>query len=231
MKNFIFGKSVNGKELTGYLYQNKEDLPILLILATIHGNEKEGLFLANHFKNVWDKDFNYTNIAVILIPEVNPDGVALNTRTNANGVDLNRNLPTKDWNPKVFNERYPPGPYAGSEPENQALVALIEKYQPKGILTLHSYSDPQINVNGHDDTNIMDFANALLEVSPYKKITRGDEMGYPTPGCLGTYAGYERGIPTVTYELLRGDSEEKILSENIPVIEKTLEYFSMKFKI
>ncbi|MFA7315895.1 MAG: hypothetical protein WC059_03790, partial [Candidatus Paceibacterota bacterium] len=99
------------------------------------------------------------------------------------------------------------------------------------ILTLHSYSDPQINVNGHDDTNIMDFANALLEVSPYKKITRGDEMGYPTPGCLGTYAGYERGIPTVTYELLRGDSEEKILSENIPVIEKTLEYFSMKFKI
>ena len=29
-------------------------------------------------------------------------------------------------------------------------------------------------------------------------------MGYPTPGSLGTYAGMEGGMPTLTVELLRG---------------------------
>ena len=34
---------------------------------------------------------------ILFIPCLNPDGMALNRRTNANGVDLNRNFPTKNW--------------------------------------------------------------------------------------------------------------------------------------
>lgn len=229
---FNFGKSAQGRDLEGYLFQNYAHLSVILILATVHGDEKEGLWLISHFKKLWDTDFPYSNVAAILVPRSNPDGVLLNTRTNGNGVDLNRNLPTKDWNPEAFNARYPPGPYAGSEPENQALIKLIEECNPVCILTLHSFKDPQINANGYPETQVLDWARTLLRVSPYKLITEGinDGMGYPTPGCMGTYAGYERGIPTITYELLRGDSKENILSGNIPVIEETMEYFDNKFK-
>ena len=31
-----------------------------------------------------------------------------------------------------------------------------------------------------------------------------EDIGYPTPGSLGTYAGWERKIPTVTFEIERG---------------------------
>jgi protein MpaA len=38
-------------------------------------------------------------------------------------------------------------------------------------------------------------------VLPYE-IT--EDIGYPTPGSLGTYAGWERQIPTITFEIERG---------------------------
>jgi protein MpaA len=231
MQEFIFGTSAKGRDIVAYLFnEDNKNLPIILIIATVHGDEVEGLWLADYFKTVWRKKFPYENVRCLLIPKANPDGFLSNTRLNGNNVDLNRNLPTKDWDPKAFNERYPPGPFAGSEPENQALVKLIEEYKPKGIFSLHSFKDPQINANGGDETGVMDLAKALYKVSPYKKITRGDEMGYPTPGCLGTYAGYERGIPTITYELLRGDSFLKIMAGNMPVVRKVLSHFDAKFQ-
>ncbi|MCX6757730.1 MAG: DUF2817 domain-containing protein [Candidatus Nomurabacteria bacterium] len=231
IRRIIYGKSALKNDLIGYLFfknNKKQNLPLILILATIHGDEVEGLWLLDHFEIPWRVKFPYSNVNVLVIPQANPDGVALKQRTNGNKVDLNRNLPTLDWSAEKFNDRYPPGPFAGSEPENKALMELIDLYKPKGILTLHSFKDPQINANGDDDTGVMDLANYLFEVSPYKKITRGDEMGYPTPGCLGTYAGYERKIPTITYELRRGDHVDNIL-ESIPVVERFIEFFNNKF--
>lgn len=223
------GYSATERSINGYVFQKKEGLPAIFVIAGVHGDEQEGIWLAEYFKSLWEQNFFYKHIKVILIPEANPDGVMLNTRLNANGVDLNRNLPTKDWNAKAFNERYPPGPYACSEPESEAMVDLIRKYQPKGILTLHSYHTPQLNANGYDKTGVMDLVNTLSKVSPYQLITRGDEIGYPAPGCLGTYAGYERDIPTITYELFRGDPKEKILMENIAVVKAFVQYFNQKF--
>ena len=226
MKTIKFGKSVEGRDLVGYVFAKRVQLPTFLILATVHGDEIEGWWLADHFKNTWKKDFPYLNVQVVLVPEINPDGFALKTRTNASGVDLNRNLPTKDWDSKFSDKQYYPGLFALSEQESVALVGLIEKYKPLGILTLHSYSQPQINANGYEESGVVAFARALQEISSYKKITMGDEIGYATPGCLGTYAGYERGIPTVTYEMPRGASKDKILLENIVVIERAVEYFN-----
>ncbi len=229
IKKIKFGVSVEGKDLLGYTFTENKHLPYIFILAGVHGDEIEGLWIANHCRKMWQDFFPYSFVQVFLVPEVNPDGVLRNTRTNSNKVDLNRNLPTTDWgSSSEMHERYPPGPYACSEPENQALVSLIESYQPIAILTLHSYLNPQINNNGNDETGVIDWADELYKVSPYKKITRGEGIGYATPGSLGTYAGYEKGIPTITYELLRGSNKEKIIQENIVVIEKTLEYFESK---
>jgi protein MpaA len=159
---------------------------------------------------------------------MNPDGFILKTRTNINGVDLNRNLPTKDWSSEFSNKMYYPGPAPFSEPENKALVSIIEKYKPKAILTLHSFTEPQINANGNKDSGVIEFAEALYKVSSYKKITIGDEIGYSTPGCLGTYAGFERNIQTITYELPVGVSKEQILLENIAVINRAIEFINTK---
>jgi protein MpaA len=133
-------------------------------------------------------------------------------------VDLNRNLPTKDWSPEAKNPRYPPGPAAGSEPENQALVRLIELCRPAAILSAHSFSKVQVNINGPS----REWGEKLASLCAYP-VT--EDIGYPTPGCLGAYAGQERGIPAITLEIERGLSKERVLDLHLPLARESLLYW------
>ncbi len=81
------------------------------------------------------------------MPAFNLDGVLRRTRGNANGVDLNRNMATKDWSPEIKTPRYHPGPSANSEAETQMLVNWLEEHKPAFICSLHSWH-PVLNVNG-----------------------------------------------------------------------------------
>ena len=49
-----------------------------------------------------------------------------------------------------------------------------------------------------------------------------ESIGYPTPGCLGTYCGLEREMPTLTYEIERGLAAEDIFKTHIPAIWESL---------
>jgi protein MpaA len=173
----------------------------ILILGGVHGDEIEGVWCALHLLNTWSKSFSY-KLQMTLVPQFNIDGILLKKRTNFNGVDLNRNLKTKDWSPEVKTERYHPGPFAGSEKENQSLMTWLDLNKPDFIISLHSWK-PLINVNGHCEP----FASQL---SAHTGYIIEETIGYPTPGCLGTYTGLERNIPTVTYEIERGLSQQEV---------------------
>ena len=142
------------------------------------------------------------------------DGLLAQSRFNGHGVDLNRNLPTNDWNPKAFDSKYPPVPSANSEPENKALVDLIGKNHFRFVITLHSWK-PLLNVNGDCGPE----AEVLSRLTGYE-IKK--EIGYPTPGCLGTYTGLERDIPTITYEIERGLAAAEVLKIHVPAILEAL---------
>ena len=211
MKTFVFGKSYFQQPLIAHRFQ--KDRARILILGGIHGDETEGIAAADALLASLIQD-NSFDLDITIVPRANPDGALHNTRGNGQGVDLNRNLPTKDWSPEIKTPRYHPGQHAGSEPENQALIALIESLQPHFILSLHSWH-PVININGE----CMDEANALAQVSGYKIDA---DIGYPTPGCLGTYTGLERQIPTITYEIERGLATKDVVKIHIPAIREML---------
>lgn len=185
------------------------------MIAGVHGDEIEGVAVGRALMAEFQKSFPF-QLRVTLIPEFNPDGVLLKQRTNSAGIDLNRNLPTSDWSPVVKNPRYPPGPHANSEPENQALVEYLKTHHPALILSLHSYQ-PCINVNG--DCRAQAEILARWTGSPIV-----DSIGYPTPGCLGTYTGIERGMPTITYEIERGLSLDRCIEVHVPAILEVLKY-------
>ena len=145
-----------------------------------------------------------------LIPQFNIEGVLNRSRTNSGDVDLNRNLPTNDWSSLMDNPRYAPGPEANSEPENRALVEWLGKFHPRFVLSLHSWK-PLLNVNG----DCYGEAQAISKVTGY---SIEESIGYPTPGCLGTYCGLERDMPTLTYEIERGMAPEKIIKEHLPAV-------------
>ncbi len=211
MKTSIFTYTSKGMPVLAYEFHNGG--PEVLILGGVHGDEIEGVFAAQELLKHFMKS-NPFKLNITLVPQFNLEGVVYKTRGNGNGVDLNRNLPTKDWSPEIKTPRYHPGPFAASENENKGLIQFIESKKPVLILSLHSWQ-PVLNVNG----NCHAVAEVLAQRTGYKI---DDDIGYPTPGCLGSYAGLERSSPTLTYEIERGLSAEKIIEIHVPAILESL---------
>ncbi|MEW6055944.1 MAG: M14 family zinc carboxypeptidase [Bdellovibrionota bacterium] len=222
LKPLELGRSVQGKPLNAFYFEGRRfsGRPLVL-LGGVHGDEIEGVWLMEELLSTWSSTPPSLEMDVLIWPRVNPDGVEAGARWNARNVDLNRNLPTKDWTPEMKNPRYPPGPHAASEPENKALVSLIERHQPRAILSAHSFSKYQVNSNGP----AREWAEALARVSGYP-VT--EDIGYPTPGALGTYAGKEKLIPTITLEIERGLDRERVLELHVPVVEAAIAYWENK---
>ena len=166
-----------------------------LIIGVFHGDEPQGEFLINEYLKK-DSPKN-----LLFIPCLNPDGMQMNKRTNSNGVDLNRNFPTKNWGKNEgenatcndANTDYYGGKSAGSEIETQFLIDTIEEFKPKLIIALHA---PYKVVNY--DGPAKDIAEKISKIINYPVEV---SIGYPTPDSFGTYAGIERQIPTITLEL------------------------------
>lgn len=207
---FIFGKTAIGLPILAYRWETGG--PEILVLGGVHGDETEGVVCAH---GLLDAFMNVSGgiplkLNLTLVPAFNLDGVLAKSRLNGNGVDLNRNLPSNDWSPQAFNERYPPGPHAGSEPENQALLSYLAARKPRFIVSLHSWK-PLLNVNGDCAAE----AEAIHALTGY---VIEPSIGYPTPGSLGTYAGIERGMPTLTYEIERGLAPREVLRVHVPAV-------------
>lgn len=211
MESRIFAQSALGLPVIAYEFKNSG--PEVLILGGVHGDEIEGVIAAQKILSICSASFPYA-LNLTVVPQFNPDGVLNKTRGNGNGVDLNRNLATKDWSPEAKTPRYQPGPFAMSETENQGLVRYIEDKKPIFIYSLHSWH-PVLNLNG----DCQKVAEVLQKHTGYKI---DDDIGYPTPGCLGTYTGLERGIPTLTYEIERGLDAASILKIHVPAIMESL---------
>jgi protein MpaA len=185
------GKSVKGEPIKSYKTV-KEAPKYNYILGAVHGDEVEGAHLASElFK--WLQETFEIDIPTLVVPVVNVDGFKLKSRVNGNGVDLNRNLPSKQWSPEAREEKYFPGTEPLSEPENKYLVSLFEQYPPKFILSFHSWY-PVINYNGA----CKELADFLASFNKYP--IEADFLTHPTPGSLGEYGPQVLKSPVLTFE-------------------------------
>ncbi len=156
--------------------------PNVLVIGVFHGDEPQGNWLIRKYFSENPK----TKLA--LIPCLNKSL----TRVNSNGVDLNRNFPTKNWKLTERNEFFG-GEKPASEEETRFIINTVEKFTPDIILTLHA-PFKVVNYDG-------DGKNIAEEISDINGYPVEGNIGYPTPGSFGTWAGVEKGIPTITLEL------------------------------
>lgn len=167
----------------------------ILIIGVFHGDEKQGEYFINSYL---EKNKNVGKNSLYFIPKLNPSGV----RKNLNGVDLNRNFPTQNWELGDNNSDYFGGFEPQSEDETKFLVDLIEKNNFSAIITIHA---PYKTVNYDGPAEIL--AQKISDIIGYPPSS---DIGYATPGSFGTYCGKERQIPTITIEIDEDEDMNKL---------------------
>lgn len=179
----------------------------ILIIGVFHGEEPQGEYLINQYLKT---DLSKIKNKLVIIPCLNPDGKNKNQRQNSNGIDLNRNFPTKNW--KITDRKeYFGGNEPAGEIETKFMVEVLNNYKFDAILSIHA---PFKIVNY--DGPAKELAEKISAITGYP--VQGD-IGYPTPGSFGNYAGVERNIPTITLELPEDETNEHLWEVNKPVFE------------
>jgi protein MpaA len=211
VRTVTLGHSVKGVPLVLEVFGDGPDR--VLIFGGIHGNEPTSVTLAqslaNHLRVNWDL---FAGRTVAILAKANPDGLAARRRTNASGVDLNRNFPARNWRrAKGAGTRH--GARPASEPETQAIMRAIELVRPARILSIHS-TRRGTHCNNYDGP-ARDVAQQMARSNGYPVR---DTMGYPTPGSFGSWAGIDRGIPTITLELPRDRNATQCWRENAAAV-------------
>gem|GEM_PF-833300 len=159
------GLSVQGRELwvlkiTDNPDEN-EDEPEIKYVATMHGNEALGtemlLSLAEDLLMDYGTDTRLTTLVngmeIHLLFMMNPDGNTAGTRTNAHGVDLNRNFPDPFTSPNNTG--------VGREAETAAVIAWTQG------------KDFDLSINFH--------TGALLVNYPFDNNASGSSVYTPCP--------------------------------------------------
>ncbi len=174
----IIGHSVEGRPIVA------SGSGPLLLFGAIHGDEPHSAELCERFLSL--------EPAAVVVPVVNPDGLARASKDNARGVDLNRNFLARNWS-AAHSPGYFPGERPLSEPESAALAQLIDQLKPRAIVSVHQ---PFRCVNW--DGPAADLAAQMAKECGYPARA---SIGYPTPGSFGSAYGVDRGLPVITLEL------------------------------
>lgn len=169
----------------------------VLLMGGIHGDELTSSSIV--FR--WMQRMNTPEAQQFewsVMPIVNPDGLLAPRpkRVNANGVDLNRNFPTPDWQkdaPKYWKlrTRSDPRRYPGhaplSEPESRWVNDEMVRFRPDVIISVHA------------PYGLLDFDGSVSPPHKFGRLVLNQVGVYP--GSLGNYSGLHKNVPVITIEL------------------------------
>jgi murein peptide amidase A len=195
----VAGRSLRGRPIAVTTFGGGDRR--LLLLGGVHGDEY-GTPVARALERylLAHPRAMPAGASIDLVACANPDGLAARTRANARRVDLNRNLPSRNWRSRLRAQDASSllglsgGRAPGSEPETRAVLDLLAtRYD--AVVSLHSRagvldcSGPGSKALGRRMSALCGLPLGTLWYDPY--IT----------GSLGRYVPEKYGIPIVTVEL------------------------------
>ena len=208
----VIGMSAQGREIAAHHFGS--GWRTLMLIGGIHGGwEANTVRLMNeliaHFEgSAGDLP---ADTALIIIPVLNPDGLALGSgvfagRMNANGVDLNRNWGC-DWSPNAVwrQQRVNPGSAAMSEPETRVLADYILRERPAAALFYHSTAGGVFAGTCGGDRGSFALSAVVGRATGY---TYGSTFSaYPVTGTAPDWLN-QQGIPSADVELFTSTDSE-----------------------
>jgi murein peptide amidase A len=190
----VVGASTSGRPLHARRFAGTvPDAPALVVVGGVHGDEPSSVAAVLELAASLERA--PCARPIWLWPALNPDGVVAGRKNSATDVDLNRNFPARNFTTS-HTPGYDPGPRPLSEPETRALAALLDGERVAGVVAVHA---PFACVNYDGPA-----AAWAAEVAAACGWPVREDIGYPTPGSLGSWLGCDRQWPVLTLELPPG---------------------------
>ena len=142
--------------------------------------------------------------SIVVVPAINPDGIANGSRTNGNNVDLNRNFATSDWKTDITTVNNTPFPKGGgltsmSEPETKAIAGLISRLRPQLVLSYHSIGSV---LAANQAGSSVAYARTYAGLSGYSNVTGSTTtFEYAVSGTADDYYAEKLGVASILIEL------------------------------
>ena len=184
----VIGFSVAGRSIDIYTFGSGDRE--YLIVAGIHGgSEWNTIELADELTTYINEHPTIIphDVTLYIIRNLNPDGEArahgVDGRVNNNGVDLNRNFPSKNWvedwdrNGCWIFRPTTGGTYGGSEPETRAAMNFIKSHKITALISYHSAALGVFpgGVPWEEDSKRLASTMAFVTKYPYPPIDTGCE--------------------------------------------------------
>lgn len=213
VRDFTLGASVQGRPITAVRFGDGSH-KFVLVGATHGAPERNTYELSEQLIDYFRAHPSEVprNVSMYIVPVLNPDGLAINSRWNARDVDLNRNMdtsddtcPENDWRHTV-NGAYgvvsdSGGPYPESEPESRLIRDFL--LDADGVIFFHSNAGVVFPACAHEPSRAL--AQAFAAAANYDFIPVWDR--YVITGGMHDWAG-GMGIPAITPELVTGELTE-----------------------
>ncbi len=132
----VIATSVQGRPIVARHY-GATDAPVqIVVIGQMHGSEPGGMSVVHDLS----ASAIPAGVGVWLIRTINPDGSRRRSRSNAHGVDLNRNFP-HGWQRAGWGSPFWAGARAASEPETRGVVRFLSAVRPTAVLSFHEAFD------------------------------------------------------------------------------------------
>lgn len=240
------GTSVEGRPIVAYHYGEGEKR--LVFVGGIHGGYSWNTVLVayelmDHLET--NPDVIPSNVRVSVIPVMNPDALAvavdkegrfepsdvsmtaaktIESRLNANNVDLNRNFDC-DWQESgTWQSRtVSGGESVFSEPESQALRNFVASSTPSAVVVWYSAAGGVFASSCHNDVSeeTSDLTRIFAEASGYRAYEEFDF--YEITGDMVNWLAREK-IPAIS--VLLSNHEDVEWEENRKGIEALFKYYT-----